>query len=58
MTKQAQCDLRELRKIGCGRRNPAKRFQSTWKRKPMKAAREQYLFERKRQLAVKKTIFT
>jgi len=55
MTQEAQHDLRALRKIGYGQRHPAKHFWSTWARKPLEAALEQYMFERKRELAVKKT---
>mgnify|MGYP007047147848 FL=1 len=55
MTQEAQCDLRALRRIGYGQRHPAKQFRSTCARKPLEAALEQYMFERKRELAVKKT---
>ncbi|MCS3676038.1 hypothetical protein GGP66_003494 [Salinibacter ruber] len=55
MTQEARCDLRALRRIGYGQRHPAKHFRSTWARKPLEAALEQYMFERKRELAVKKT---
>jgi len=45
MTKRAYSDLRELRKIGAARENPAIRFKSVWARKPKGAAKRQYDFE-------------